>query len=31
MGRKAKITAVPIEQKEESIPSGEEEVKPMLS
>ena len=27
MGRKAKITAVPIEQKEESIPSGEEEVK----
>ena len=27
MGRKAKITAVPIEQKEESIPSVEEEVK----
>ena len=27
MGRKAKITAVPIEQQVESIPSGEEEVK----
>ena len=27
MGRKAKITAVPIEQKEESIPSGDDEVK----